>query len=108
VPARRLDPHQPGDSGRQVPVPVAEQRHQRRHEHRTDDRRVDEDADAQPGRQRLEVRPRPGRQGGEGEEQDQRGAGDQAAGAGDAGDDRLVGVAGAVVLLADTAEDEDL
>ena len=42
--ARRLEPEHPAHPLRQVPVPIADQLHRRGHEHRTDDRRVEQDA----------------------------------------------------------------
>ena len=51
------------------------------HQQRAHDRGVEQDADAEPGGQRLEVGARAGGERGEGQEQDQRRAGDQPAGA---------------------------
>ena len=42
-PGPRLEPHDPAQALRQVPVPVADQLHRRRDEHRPDDRRIEQD-----------------------------------------------------------------
>ena len=48
-------PHRLGRPGRQPPVPPAEQRHQRRHQQRSDDGGVEQDADAQRCGEHLDV-----------------------------------------------------
>ena len=84
------------------------QRHERRHQDRSDDGGVEQDAEAEPGRHHLQVGPRPGGEGRERQEQDQGRAGDQPPGAPDPQDHRLVGGRAGVVLLPDPGQDEHL
>ena len=87
----RLDAQQPRRAAGQPPVPAAEQRDDRRGEHAADERRVEQDAAAERGGEHLRLGARAGAHGDERQAEDQRGAGDQAAGAADALDDGGVG-----------------
>ena len=93
---------------RQPPVPAAEDRDERGGEDAADERRVEQDAAAERGREHLGLGARAGAHGDEGQAEDQRRARDQPAGAADALDDRRLGRAGAVVGLAHPADDEHL
>src|ERR1700728_2250744 len=94
--------------GGETPVPAAEQGDGGRHEEGADDGGVQQDANAQAGGHDLDQGDGGGAHRHEGQEQDQRGAGDQAAGAADPAHDRGVGRPGGVVFFPHPAEDEHL
>src|SRR6266508_1759822 len=77
----RCNPEGSGGPGGQPPVPAAEQRDQGRYQQRSDDGGVQQDARAQSGGEHLEADVWAACQRREGQEQDQRGAGDQPSGA---------------------------
>ena len=85
-----VEPRQPLEPLRQVPVPVAEQLHRRRQEHGADDRRVDQDRRREPDAELLEERHRERAEDREDADHDDRGAGDDAGGGLDAVRDRVV------------------
>ena len=93
---------------RQVPVPVSEQFHQRGHEQRADHRGVEDDPGGEADREHLDLVARARREDEEGEHEDERGARDELAGAGQSELDRLIGRARLVVGLAHPREHEDL
>ena len=107
-PGERAHSQNPAEPGRHPPVPIAEHRHQRRHQQRTHDRGVEQDAEAERAGEDLQVGAGSGRQREERQEQDQRRAGDQPAGPRDAFDDGRIGVVSDLVLLTDTRQDEHL
>src|SRR5215470_15423367 len=107
-PARGPGGEDLGERSGEPPVPPAEQRDRRRDQERAHHGGVQQDACAERGGEHLDVGVRRGSQGGEGEEQDQRGAGDQPAGAAQPFGDRVAGGAGAVILLPHPGQDEHL
>ena len=93
---RGLHAQQARGHARQDPVPAPEQRHHRGHQQGPDHGRVEQDPGGQAGREHLQVRARAGCQRYERQEQDQRGARHQAAGAADPAHDRGARVAGSL------------
>ena len=94
--ASRLPPSGASDGsqlepGRQVPVPLAEQLHRRRHEHRADDRRVDQDGDREAEAHLLHHDHAQAREQPEDGDHDDRGARHRPGRAGDREPHRVVG-----------------
>src|SRR5699024_8909579 len=90
---------QPAKPGWQPPIPVTHERDQRWHEKRTDDGGVEQDAGCKDCSQDFDLRLGGSRHRGKGEEENQRGAGDEAAGEAEPANDRGVVVAGSIPLL---------
>src|ERR1700694_4714840 len=105
---RFLDAENPGNGTRQVPIPLPEQGHQCWDQQHSHNGRIQEDAEAQTGGEHLDVRLRPRRERQKCQEENQRGAGDQAAGATHALNHGAIGRSPAVVFLADARQDEHL
>src|SRR4051812_12610399 len=82
---------QPRGEWGEPPVPAAEQGNDRRQQQRADNRGVEQDAGAEAGGEDLDAGAGRRRHRYEAEEEDQRGAGDEPAGAADAFDDGGVG-----------------
>ena len=93
---------------RQPPVGLAEQQHQRRHEHRAYEERIERDGAGEPDAEQLDHPLTAEHERREHQEHDRRRRGDRAAGRGQAVGDRGAVVPAPMPLLVDAADQEHL
>ena len=103
-----LEPRQPAQAPREVPVPAAEQLHRCGQEHRADDRRVEQHRDRQPDPQLLHVERRERGEDREDRHHHEGCTRHRPCGCADSSLDGLLGRQAAVGELLDPADDEDV